>query len=273
MSLREQQPTSLVEYSLPITNLSCIDNDSQAGLPGEPIEPIDTSALQEPQECLTPSFLDGYTSSETLLDPRCDCPPLPLAAPTFAEAFARFEPMFHAVFYRKYHPEVRNDAKQVALLALFLKWSADKTLFDQSAAFVVTAAIFGISNWRKKEQKRPKHEQPLKLDENGHVLGMPKSHQVQRWTDRVDLKVDVERAIDSVLLEFTDHPQYKAIYCIVQDMLKGAPMVETRGKTGLSRREFKTRRDEVKTELVRQLREYAPSGSLGMGDAIKGEMA
>jgi hypothetical protein len=41
-------------------------------------------------------------------------------------------------------------------------------------------------------------------------------------------------------------------------MLKGAPMVETRGKTGLSRREFKARRDEVKAELVRHLREYAP---------------
>jgi hypothetical protein len=88
---------------------------------------------------------------------------------------------------------------------------------------------------------------------------MAKSKQAQRWTDRVDLKVDVEKAIDAVLLEFADHPQYKAIYCIVQDMLKGVPLVETRGKTGLSRRVFNARRDEVKAEFVRQLSEYAPS--------------
>lgn len=256
MLLREQQPTSLAEYSRPATSLVCADVDIQAGLPGEPLEPIDTLPLRECETCLPLPLLTDCAGSETPYNPAWAPEFIPYVV-TFTEAFARFEPVFHAVFFRKYHPEVRNDAKQVALLALFLKWSADKTFFDHPASFVITAAIFGISNWRKKEQKRPKREQPLTIDEHGHVIGMPKSRQAQRWTDRIDLKVDVERAIDTVLLEFADHPQYKAIYCIVQDMLNGVPMVETRRKTGLSRRTFKAHHNEVKAAFVMQLNEYS----------------
>jgi hypothetical protein len=201
--------------------------------------------------------IETFDAPRVITTPYQEVPPTPPSS--FAEAFTRFEPMFHTVFFRKYHPDVRDDAKQVALLALFLKWSKDKTVFDQTAAFVVTAAVWGISNWRKKEMKRIPHETPLLTNEHGYVIGMPKSRQQGRWTDRVDFQIDLDRAIDAVLWEFNDHPQYKAIYSIVHDLVDDVPFKESWSKTNLPRGEFMKHREAVKTKFAIHLAEYSTS--------------
>lgn len=177
----------------------------------------------------------------------------------FEDAFKRFEPMFHTVFYRKYHPDILADAKQVALLALYKQWCKDRTLLDQTAAFVTTAAVWGISNWRKKEMKRIPYERPLVVDNHGHVSGEPKTRNPRAWSDAIDFRLDLDRAVDNVLLKFNDHAEYRHIYMIVRDLVEGVSFQESWKKTTLPRSVFQRYLKMIKAELAIQLGEYDSS--------------
>ena len=181
----------------------------------------------------------------------------------FERQFRRFEPMFHTVFYRKYHPYVREDAKQVGLLALYKRWCKDPSVFAQTPAFVVTAAIYGVSNWRKKEQKYRDRHTALVVDNHGKVAGLDEGNSPHRGTDAIDFRIDLERATDAVMLAFSDHPDYKAIYRILQDLLASTPFQESWHASGLARGTFAAYRRRVQQEFQRQLAGYGPSVQRG----------
>ena len=187
-------------------------------------------------------------------------PPLlpPPTNPSFEEAFKRHEPMFHAVFYRKYAPVVREDAKQEALLALFRKWLKDKSLLAQSSSYVVQAAIYGVSNWRKKGMKVRGREGPLVVDNHGKVAGEPRRSAHERWTDRVDLRLDVAQAVEVVLDQHRAEPEYPAIYRALRDVRHDIPLKQGQQASGLALRAYKTLREQVQSDLRQQLAEYAP---------------
>ena len=94
---------------------------------------------------------------------RLDKPPLLPAPPSFEAAFSPYESMFHTVFYRRYPYERLDDAKQNALLHLWKRWRSDMSLLEQTAAYVVQAAIWGASPHRKieREQRIQEHELPM----------------------------------------------------------------------------------------------------------------
>ena len=191
---------------------------------------------------------------------RTEHPPLlpPPTNPSFEEAFKRHEPMFHTVFYRKYAPVIRDDAKQEALLALFRRWLRDKSLLAQSSSYVVQAAIYGVSNWRKKGMKVRGREGPLVVDNHGKVAGEPQRNAHERWTDRVDLRLDVAQAVEVVLYQHEAEPEYRAIYRAVQDVRHDTPLKQGQQASGLALKAYKMLREQVKSDLRQQLAEYAP---------------
>lgn len=111
----------------------------------------------------------------------------------FATAFKPFEPMFHTVFYRRFPWYIREDAKQEALLALWKKWKRDPAILDQRRAFITQAALWAASPWRKKRMAIDAFEAPMPKHER--YLPGPETS----WVQRVDLTLDVERAICRVL--------------------------------------------------------------------------
>ncbi|MEO8393379.1 MAG: hypothetical protein ABI700_10350 [Chloroflexota bacterium] len=252
MSSCEKQPTPADQSIRFPVSAEVLATALQEGTPPKQVEP-----------CFVPSqaesinrFVRRYPKpAEWSRDPSYTLP-VPAPALSFEQAFKFYEPAFHTVFYRKYHSEILQDAKQVALLALFKKWCKDKTLLEQAPAFVVTAAIFGISNWRKKEQKRVGHEIPLLVDNHGWVAGLPKTPSPGRWTDKIDFRIDLDCALDTVFLKFSDHPDYKAIYNLTRDLVDDTPYLESWKKSGLSRGDFKRHREMVKAALARQLSDY-----------------
>src|SRR4051794_39482129 len=113
--------------------------------------------------------------------------------------------MFHTVFYRKYPPFILDDAQQEGLLALFRKWLKDKAIFDLASAYVTTAAIYGISNWPQKGWER----RALVLDAHGKVIGEPHTYSQERWTERIERKLDVAQALEGVLYQYEEQPDYR----------------------------------------------------------------
>ena len=208
-----------------------------------------------------PQAPPSYLLPETLVYfHRLAHPPL-LPAPriaTFEAAFRRHEPMFHTVFYRKYPPWVLDDAKQEGLLALFRKWLKNKSILDQTSANVTTAAIYGVSNWRQKGMKVRANEGALMVDAHGKVAGEPHAHSHERWTDRIDRKLDVTQAVEVVLYQYEEAPDYRAIYRVVQDVRDDIPFKQGQQASGLALRDYRRRRDDVKARLRIQLAEYAP---------------
>ena len=123
--------------------------------------------------------------------------PLLPAPPSFEQAFARFEDMFHTVFFRKYPYFLQADAKQEALLRLWLAWKRDLTLLEQSPAFVVQAALWGASPFGKKRAKIDQRECPLPQHDRYWEAHMPQTSRDPAWMQRLDLKVDVQHAVQS----------------------------------------------------------------------------
>ncbi|MBK8033803.1 MAG: hypothetical protein IPK17_30755 [Chloroflexi bacterium] len=81
----------------------------------------------EGDNAVFPTFLLAGTLEQ--LDRLAHPPLLPARLAHFFERdFRRVEPMFHTVFYRKYHSEVLADAKQQAFLGLYKKWLKNRNL-------------------------------------------------------------------------------------------------------------------------------------------------
>ncbi len=206
--------------------------------------------------------LPSYLLRETLIYlHRLEHPPLlpPPSVQRFEAAFKRHEPAFHTVFYRKYPPLIRDDAKQEALLALFRKWRKNPAILEQSSAYVVTAAIYGVSNWRKKGMKLRGRELPLLVDNHGKVAGEPRAHEYERWTDRIDLRLDVAQAVRDVLYKYQEAPERNQIYPMVEQLRGEISFTQVRVASGLSPRKYKWRQEQVKNDLRERLADYAPT--------------
>ena len=203
----------------------------QAGLKQVPAEGETPETAQHDTRKLLPqrprlSHQQPTLLHETLiyLD-QVEHPPL-LPAPrivSFEDGFRRHEAMFHTVFYRKYPPWVLDDAKQEGLLALFRRWLKDKSVLEQSSSYVVQAAIYGVSNWRKKAMKIRGREGALVVDGHGKVMGEPSRSLHERWTDHLDLRLDVARAANIVLDQYEEHPEYREIYRALEDIRQDIP--------------------------------------------------
>ena len=237
----------------------------KAGLRQSPV-PAETASTHSGTRSLASSRLKRAAAPVQLLHgtrvflERTEHPPLlpPPSSQSFEEAFKRHEPMFHAVFYRKYAPAVRDDAKQEALLALYRKWLKDKSLLAQSSSYVIQAAIYGVSNWRKKGMKVRGREGPLGVDNHGKVAGEPRRSANERWTDRIDLRLDVARAVECVLHRHEAEPEYQAVCRAVQDVRHDIPLKRGQRASGLALSAYKSLREQVKSDLRQQLAEYAP---------------
>ena len=123
-----------------------------------------------------------------------DHPPLLPAPPSFEAAFSPYENMFHTVFYRRYPYERLNDAKQDALIHLWKHWKRDMTLLEQSAAYVVQAAIWGASPHRKieREKRVQDHELPMLQYERYIDIRVADQSRDPSWVRRIDRSVDVQ---------------------------------------------------------------------------------
>lgn len=180
--------------------------------------------------------------------------------PTFEEDFKRFEPMFHTVFYRKYHPTIREDMKQVAFIALFKKWQKDPTFFDNKASYVVTAAIYGVSNWRQKQMKTRRQERRMLLDSHEKVIG---ATQAQRehdaWAQPIDRRIDVDLARSVVLFQYPKVEEREWASNIVRRLKLGHNRISTTIRSRPKKRRFFAVKANVLDTLRRQLAEYAPA--------------
>lgn len=192
-----------------------------------------------------------------LLDNIAHPPLLPARlADIFERDFRRVEAMFHTVFYRKYHPEVLADAKQQAFLGLYKKWLKNRHLLSQSASYIVTAAIYSVSNWRQKSQDVRANEGTLLIDSHGKIMGHTAVHGTERWTDRIDFEVDLASAVECVLYQYSQAGDYHETRGVMRDIVDNVPFQEGQKGLNMKRGTYMKKRNAIKEALREHLREY-----------------
>jgi len=217
-------------------------------------KPLTTNLVEGEHACF-PTFL--LTGTLVYLEILANPPRLPARlAHIFEREFKRVEPMFHTVFYRKYHPAVLADAKQEALLGLYKKWLKNRYLLQQSAAYIVTAGIYSVSNWRQKSQEIRASEGPLAIDNHGKVIGQHSQTAAIRGTDYLDFQIDLADAVDTILSRYTDDDDYAKTYAVMLDIVDEVKFTEGQNRLGVKRGEYMTRKNQLKEELRQLLRAY-----------------
>lgn len=202
-----------------------------------------------------PTFL--LTGTLAYLDRLANPPLLPARlADIFERDFRRVEPMFHTVFYRKYHPVVLADAKQEALLGLYKKWLKNRYLLNQSAAYIVTAGIYSVSNWRQKSQDIRANEGVLAVDNHGKVIGQRSQPTTIRGTEYLDFQIDLDDSVDAILYRHADDDDYAKTYAVMLDIIDEVKFTEGQNRLGVKRGEYMTRKNQLKEELRQLLRAY-----------------
>ncbi|MBK8025139.1 MAG: hypothetical protein IPK19_27985 [Chloroflexi bacterium] len=193
--------------------------------------------------------------------------PLLPAPPAFEEAFARFEPMFHTVFYRRYPNGKLDDAKQDALLHLWKEWRKNLDLFEQTAAFVVQAAIWGASPHRKiqKEKTIAEREVPMPQYERYVDVRVADLSREPMWVQRTDLRVDLEMAVNRVRQEFAHDSERDELMAALDDLLNGRTRKEGRLRSSMSIRVYQRCRNRVVQAMRETLAVYSPSDDPFMG--------
>ncbi len=210
----------------------------------------------EGDNAVFPTFMLSRTLA--YLDKLAHPPLLPARLADFFERdFRRVEAMFHTVFYRKYHPEVLADAKQQAFLGLYKKWLKKRSILQQSAAYIVTAAIYSVSNWRQKSQEVRANEGTLLIDSHGKIMGHTAVHGTERWTDRLDFQFDLANAAQVVLYQYEEDADYRETYAVMQDILDEVRFQQGQNALGLKRGQYMKRRNTLKNALREQLIDYA----------------
>ena len=192
------------------------------------------------------------------VDQATNIPLLP-APPKFEDAFARFEPMFHTVFYRRYPYHELDDAKQNALLHLWKLWKKDMRILEQSAAYVVQAAVWGASPHRKiqKDKKREEHELPMLKYERYIDIKVADQSRDPGWVLHSDMRVDIEGAIQTLQNEFQTQPDGEAMLAVIDDVIRGRSIKDGQKRSELSTRKYTTTRSDIVLRLKELLKEYA----------------
>jgi hypothetical protein len=209
-----------------------------------------------------PEILPGTIAG---LDRMLHVPLLPAPKqPTFEEAFKRFEPMFHTVFYRRYHPNIREDMKQVAFISLYKKWRKDPAFLDNTASYVVTAAVFGVGNWRQKQMKTTRRETRMHIDGHDKVIGATRAQREHdAWAQPIDRRIDVDLARSAVLFQYPKAEEREWASNIVTRLKLGHSRITGTFKSRVKKRQFLAVRDAVFAILRSKLADYAlaqPSG-------------
>lgn len=186
--------------------------------------------------------------------------PLLPAPPSFEAAFAPFEPMFHTVFYRKYPAERLADAKQDALLHLWKLWKADMRLFDQSAAYVVQAAIWGASPTRKIQKEKHRQERELPMLDYTRYIDVRVAHTSRdpAWMERTDLRVDIQYAIRQIRQMLQSHERCDSLFDVLQDIVCGRSRTAAGRTSPLGWRAYGRHRDRIEGLLREVLAAYKP---------------
>ncbi|MDX2136931.1 MAG: hypothetical protein SF123_02460 [Chloroflexota bacterium] len=215
------------------------------------------SEVDQPTKSVTPvSAENSVVTVDRLLDSPVLAAP---EQPTFDQAFKRFEPMFHTVFYRRYHPTIRDDMKQVAFISLFKKWRKDPTFLDNTASYVVTAAIFGVGNWRKKQMKTTRRETRMHVDGHDKVIGATRAQRDHdAWAQSIDRRIDVELARSAVLFQYPKAEEREWASNIVRRLKLGHNRISTIMRSRVKKRRFFVVKAHVLETLRTQLAEYAP---------------
>lgn len=209
-----------------------------------------------PYTPLRPQRLELLPSALEYLD-RLQKPPLLPAPPSFEAVFARFEPMFHTVFYRKYPDYLREDAKQEALLHLWKQWKRDMSVLDQSAAFVTQAALWGAGNARKKRRKVEQRELPMLPHERYIDIRVSDGSRDPGWMQRIDRLVDVQEAIKRVRRVLQKEDYGENLLMVLQDVVCHRSRTAARRTSPLGWRAYGRYREQVEGLLREALAEYA----------------
>lgn len=207
---------------------------------------------------ITPA--DILSATKQLIE-RAAHPPLLPAPPPFEEAFARYEAMFHTVFYRRYPYAYLADAKQDALIHLWKSWKKDMSLLEQSAAYVVQAAIWGASPHRKIQKAALVQQRELPLPQYERYIDIRVADQSRdpAWIRAVDMRVDLQHAVAQIASELETQPNAQAHLNVLGDILKGRPLKEGRKGTTLSTRGYQKSRAALLEKLRLALKDYAPN--------------
>jgi hypothetical protein len=229
---------------------------------------IEAAGASQPRPSPHPDILPSTIAA---LDRMLRIPLLPTPKePTFEEAFRRFEPMFHTVFYRKYHPTIRDDMKQVAFIALFKKWRKDPDFLDNKASYVVTAAIYGVSNWRQKQMKARRQERRMQVDGHDKVIGATRAQREHdAWAQPIDRRIDVDLARSAVLFQYPNAEEREWASNIVSRLKLGHNRISTTMRSRVKKRQFYIVKTNVLKTLRTQLADYASiqtSGVIFEGD-------
>jgi hypothetical protein len=224
---------------------------------------IEVAEVPRPRPSPHPDILPGTIA---IVNRMLHVPLLPPPKhPTFEEAFKRFEPMFHTVFYRKYHPTIRDDMKQVAFIALFKKWRKDPAFLDNKASYVVTAAIYGVSNWRQKQMKARRQERRMQLDSHDKVIGATHAQREHdSWAQPIDRRIDIDLARSAVLFQYPTAEEREWASNIVRRLKLGHNRISTTMRSRPKKRRFSAVKANVLDTLRRQLAEYAPVQTSGI---------
>lgn len=168
--------------------------------------------------------------------------------------------MFHTVFYRRYPYERLNDAKQNALVHIWKRWKTDMTLLEQTAAYVVQAAIWGASPHRKieREKRIQAHELPMLQYERYIDVRVTDHSRDPAWVYRIDRSVDVQGAIATMIKALRTQPQADALLAVLDDILEGRTLKEGRQRSCLSFRGYKQARNAIIKQFRLLLADYAP---------------
>lgn len=230
-------------------------------LPKSTEEPATLSVGQVATGSPRPFSVDDMLPSTLKFIEQLERPPLLPAPPSFERAFSPYENMFHTVFYRRYPYERLNDAKQDALIHLWKHWKRDMTLLEQSAAYVVQAAIWGASPHRKieREKRIQDHELPMLPYERYIDIHVADQSRDPSWVLHVDQTVDIQSAIGLVTQELQTQPDAAELLSVLDDILNERTLKEGRQNSKLSFRGYKRTRDEILNRLRTLLADYAPA--------------
>jgi hypothetical protein len=223
---------------------------------------------QSPDEVIvyqrSPSKPPAITATDILpatkqLIERATHPLLLPAPPVFEDAFARYEAMFHTVFYRRYPYAYLADAKQDALIHLWKAWKKDMSLLEQSAAYVVQAAIWGASPYRKIQKAAQVQQRELPLPQYERYIDIRIADQSRdpAWIRKVDLRVDLQQAVAQITAELETQPNAQAHLNVLDDILKGRSLKDGSKRTPLSTRSYQKTRTALREKLRSTLKDYA----------------
>jgi hypothetical protein len=225
----------------------------------KPLEKSSSSREPKPPPFRAADLLPSTTKA---LD-RLANPPLLPAPPRFEDVFAPFEPMFHTVFYRRYPYHQLDDAKQNALIHLWKLWKKDRKLLEQSAAYVVQAAVWGASPHRKiqKDKLRDAYELPMLQCERYIDIRVADQSREPGWVLRSDMQIDIQSAIHSLREELSSSQCGEALVGILEDIVSRCSIKEGQKRSALSTRVYRKQRVAITEQLKTRLIAYAPNGS------------